>query len=799
MVFVVFFTGSGLPGYLAYAAAVQQTSPTQVAQTEDKLKKLFQALEAAARDIPRETFDTKAVIEHVGRDPVKLFHWVRDETVLVPYRGALRGPQGVLMDRLGNSLDRALLLHEFMRLAGHQARLARAALSEEQANQVLRNARAIPQGGLPAALNRSRQAPDELVKRMEQYAQQYQLDQAELRNIIDKLTLDQQRMAEQVAQRVAEQVPAIAAAVGQPAADDPAIAQTAVLDALHDHWWVQWQQASTWVDLDPTFADAEPGRALAEVKETTQPDQLLDSLRHTVGIRLVVEFWEHGQLREVPVLTQDLVPAQLFGERIVIRHVPLNWPQDLNLLQEQVPLQRLKSTVLDQHEWLPILGVGSKNYGKLSFTDAGTISENPGAKPRAETSSKKVGGLFGGLGEALKGLSTGPIGDAAQKQPEEATQLTAEWIEYEIRAPGQPVRTIRRQIFDLLGPAARSTGKPSAPGITETQRLERGLALLGESEILLLACQLSPEFVDYSMAQSLLTNREALLDVIRNAASIAPNALLDKMGELKPLPSQLYGLALARWEWSRFRSNLYLDRLNLFSFHTRFRDSSQGALLSHSFDIVANDVAVHASGGADPFLVRLEQGVLDTNAEALRLSGLGMVENTAEIFAQAASQGIRWIIVRSSSDTAWQEVKLSKDVRARIEQDLAAGYVAIVPEKAVLLKGQAVIGWWRVNERSGQTLGIDEYGWGAGTEGVIIWGTTLQNIYKVSRLGLTIAQMYGCTELAARAKSDAFIILCWISGGTKFMQVARSTFGLESIIFAIILEITSITGLVMKL
>jgi hypothetical protein len=767
MVFVLFYTWSGLPGYLAYAAAVQETSPTQMAQTEDKLKKLFQALEGAARDIPRETFDTKAVIEHVGRDPIKLFHWVRDETVLVPYRGALRGPQGVLMDRLGNSLDRALLLCEFLRLAGHQVRLARAALSEEQASQVLRNARAMPQGGVPTAPTRPRQAPDELVKRMELYAQQYQLDQAELRNIIDKLTLDQQRMAEQVAQRVAEQVPAIAAAVGQPAVDDSAIAQTAALDTLRDHWWVQWQQGSTWVDLDPTFADAESGRALAEVNETTQPDQLPDSLRHTVGIRLVVEFWEHGQLREVPVLTQDLVPAQLFGERMVVRHVPLNWPQDLNLLQEQDLLPRLKTTVLAQREWLPVLSVGAKNHFKHAFTDAGTINENPGANP-IEPLGKTVGGLFRGRGEALKGLPTEPRSDTPQKKSEQAAQLTAEWIEYEIRTPGQPVRTIRRQLFDVLGPAARSTGRPPAPKITETQQLERGLTLLGESEILLLACQPSPEFVDYSTAEGLLTNREVLLDVMRNAASMAPNALRDKRAKLKPLPSQLYGLALARQEWSRFRGDVYLDRANILSYHKHLRLNPQGQLrMTEGVDIVANDVAVRSGSRENPFLMRLEQGVLDTNAEGFVLADASIQENTAALFAQSEQQGIEWVMIRTATQSAWQSMELPHDVRVRIERDLAEGYVVLVPKKAMLLQGQPVVGWWRVDPRNGQTLGIGEHGWGNATEHIV-----LQQLVMTVRLGFALFSMANCGIKAGEYKNATLFGMCATLGPGEIIYIA---------------------------
>ena len=63
---------------------------------------------------------------------MKLFEWVRGSPYWVPYRGSLRGPTGVLMDRLGSSLDRSLLLAELLRTAGHQARLVRAELSERR-------------------------------------------------------------------------------------------------------------------------------------------------------------------------------------------------------------------------------------------------------------------------------------------------------------------------------------------------------------------------------------------------------------------------------------------------------------------------------------------------------------------------------------------------------------------------------------------------------------------------------------------------------------------------------------------
>jgi hypothetical protein len=218
------------------------------------------------------------------------------------------------------------------------------------------------------------------------------------------------------------------------------------------------------------------------------------------------------------------------------------------------------------------------------------------------------------------------------------------------------------------------------------------------------------------MAEGLLANREVLLELFRSAAAIAPKALLEKLAKLKPLPSQLYSLALAREGWSRFRGDVYLDRANILSYHKYPRLSPRGALrIAEGVDIVANDIAVRLGSGTTPFLMRLEQGVLDTNAEAFVLAHAkiaGIQENTAEIFAQSERQGIEWLIIRSLNQLTWQSLELPHDVRARIERDLAEGYVVMVPNRAILMEGRPVVGWWRVDPRNGQTLGIGESGAG---------------------------------------------------------------------------------------
>ena len=119
------------------AATADTTSQERAAKLESVLTRLDAAMGKMQH---RESFDTDAVIEQVGRDPTKLCAWVRDQTQFVPYRGALRGPRGVLMDRVGSDLDRAQLLAHLVISSGYEVRLFRLALTEAEATQRLNRA-----------------------------------------------------------------------------------------------------------------------------------------------------------------------------------------------------------------------------------------------------------------------------------------------------------------------------------------------------------------------------------------------------------------------------------------------------------------------------------------------------------------------------------------------------------------------------------------------------------------------------------------------------------------------------------
>jgi hypothetical protein len=190
--------------------------------------------------------------------------------------------------------------------------------------------------------------------------------------------------------------------------------------------------------------------------------------------------------------------------------------------------------------------------------------------------------------------------------------------------------------------------------------------------------------------------------------------------KLSPMPVQPYLFAVARFVWSRGRDRTFLATPNVVAFHRRFGSGAGGGLTRRTiFDIVANEVAVRpgaAKDGSDGFRLRLEQGVVDSNLESQLVTARppeegGVKVNTADLFARSEAQGVKWVTVRGAgADAALSGVSLGDDVKQRVKDDLAAGYAVVVPTKPVEAGGVKAGGWWRVDPRTGNVLGMTEAG-----------------------------------------------------------------------------------------
>lgn len=755
-------------------------------QAVNRLVKLFTDIERAKKNIPRDTFDLGAIVANVGTDPAALFEWVRENTFLVPYRGILRGHQGVLMDRLGNSFDRALLLYVLLREAGKEVRLAHGSLSQSQAEEVLKNARPIPPGG---PLARDDSEAEEADAFLNSFAKEHQLNAKEIRKKYEKWQSEQRKFVENVGRRVREQAGDLANSVDRPKKSGKKAGYETAVEAVRDHWWVQSSEGSKWTDLDPTFPDAEAGRSLIKPAETLQPANYSEvkDLCHSIRIRLEIEYWEKGKLERAEVLNQLMLPVVMFGKRIVLRHIPPAWPQDLTLYQGEHPEENLKKAVLNQREWLPAISVDADTLYKYSFlTDSKNLFDAtlPGwaaaaLKGREVVDATKTGAEASG--DRVRNMLSRRSRTQKPQESKAPTgiHLTGEWLEYEIAVPGREPQKIRREIFDWIGPAKRASGSGdmALPEITEAMRLDRGYALLEQIEILPLVCQLSPEFVADLVADKMLANREILLDIFRMGEPSMNQEMLNRLRLLTPLPGPGYGLALARKEWSRLSDDVYLDRPNVLSYFRGVRQCPECQPMEYQgYDIVANEVAVHSGSDIDPFQARLEQGVADTNAEAFLLGGPGKIcDNTAELYDISKRQRKDWLTVRDAGDPAWKEISFSEDMKERIRREVSDGYIAVVPKKAVPVEGRDLYGWWRIDPDTGDALGIGEKGRGqSATEALLYTATIISDIacligidysggpyYFLSMLALcTVGTLVGIHSiLAAKAFNAAVAIL----------------------------------------
>ncbi|HEX7005340.1 MAG TPA: hypothetical protein VF168_14240 [Trueperaceae bacterium] len=664
------------------------------------MEQLFEAVEIAAAQQPRDSFDPQWIVEEVGTEPEALFAWVRDNTYLVPYKGALRGPVGVLMDRRGNSLDRALLLRELLIRAGHNALLVTGTLTAEQAEGLLENRSQPPEGIDPAEARQAAMSAEEVVSAEEVWAG-HGLDVDMLRDRITEQEAAGDEIERTLAARTDEQTRFLVDLAGDLISgqqDERALR----IESLRDHWWVEIQMPTNIVDLDPSLPDAEVGEIIAQPATRFSPESVgqlrgLPDMTHTVTIRVIIERLNEGELEEQVALEHEIFPAELYGKPVQLLHTPPSLPQELSTLTGAALEERLATLEVEREEWLPILRVGDEEIVQKSFTKTGELNSDPGSSAAsAGQVGNAVGGMFGGFGGALGGAA-----------PEQTSYLTAEFIEYELHVPGAGTRKIRREVFDLIGAAAR-LGDDFVAIQERLAAREEPPFVVSEVDILATPTLPSASFYAHLAASALAANREVLLGSLEGDFDGNPASV-----DTAPFPSPAYGVALALREMAS-GAGFYSDRVSIFTFHRLGTLSGEELTEIEAFDVVTDGSdAGSASADADD---RLRRGVMLTNIEAAaHPSAEAGVVNTALLLEAGREQGVDWIALRSPTDPGWQELKLSPDSIARIRESVEAGAVVVAPLSPISVAGQAPEeGWWTIDPLNGATLGIGANGWGQG-------------------------------------------------------------------------------------
>jgi hypothetical protein len=619
---------------------------------------------AAAAQLPRRDFEPDALVAALGRDPQPLFEWVRDQTSWAPYRGLLRGATGVMLDRVGSNLDRAILLGELLRRAGHGVRLVHAQLPEDRARELLAKVRPMP---------------------------------------LDRRGLTQPESARALVRTQTDQ---LAAAV-KPLLARTAASNAAALAALRDHWWIERDAGGgKWIAMDVLRPDARPGDALAAGDApiawpagATMPP-VPDADWHTVRVRLVVERYSDAATSEAIALDTTLRPAMVLQRPITLGFKPKPWPEALSARSKDAGA--LMTAAYAVNEWTPYLKVGDDLIVQSGFNDRGELvnasNESAGGMGAAVT------GTFGSMGDALGGG-----GEVS------AAYATAAWIDYDVQVPGQAPQHLRRALFDLIGPDARPAKPPAADFNSDDQRFTRAEALSSETDILLQPCDFTADFLAHIASRSIVANQAAFAELAAikdpQKRQAAAGELIGRLDLWGPLPL----LVLARSGLGRQPIEWFIDRPDVLNYRVSgpIRDA-QRVDFRELIDIASNPIGVRAGAGREATAVRLEQGVADTVAEFLTLgSEPSAVDNTAAAFQLSGATGGKVLVVAPGNAGELRSLGWQDAPRARLAEDLGAGYAAVALREPVSIQGRPRLGWWRVDPRSGETIGVMDSGYHA--------------------------------------------------------------------------------------
>ena len=576
------------------------------------------------------------------------------------------GPCGVLMDRQGNSLDRALLLATLLEKAGHTVRLAHGELARGQAVDLLPTL--VARRVVVAAASFG-EAP---AQDLHAVAARYELDGAAIEGTQESMTAGVGRLFTELHARAADQTERLLRELKRPDPDeDWARRHRHAVDMLRDHWWVQWSDGTTWRDLDLLAPDSIARSALTTpVTTATLPSFRLSSIT-----RSWYASWPSvGRGDPQRATRAGACAAPIRIARRADGPSGLAQSDAQQLQSDPDSPHGLRAAALEQDTWGASLAIGP------TVVAHGTI---------ALTSKRAVGGgAMGGLGAGILGAAREMRGESTEATDE----LSAVWIEYEVRVPGEEPHTIRRAVFDLFGPAARSTHSTGTLVMDEQKRLTRGLALMLRSEMLPVTSAVAPEYLAHLTGRNLVANRTALRSIaagVSSLSSMEPDSIL---GEGTPPLSPLWSLALARLEWSRHGDVQYVDRIGLLTRHRHPGPMGDAITLRGSIDVVTGDFGVSLAA-SDAFVVRHTQGVFDTNAEALWWTGEGL-NNTGEAFAESHE----WVTL-ASPDGDIERLHLPPDARSRIAQDLASGLIVAAPTQPVPRGPDQFVGWWRIDPR----------------------------------------------------------------------------------------------------
>ena len=728
----------------------------------DRLNRMYAALDVVNNKIDKSLFEIDALADRLGSDPATIFHFVRDEIRYEPYVGVLRGPLGTLLCRAGNSLDRSLLLAALFQKAGLTTQIASGTLSSQQA-QTLVNRLFEPVKPVPQAVPSIAELAPEISKAMG-------VDQAKLLQVADQMQTYGQQQNKQLMDYVDSESAYLSDLLSKAGVDAGVVTpNNQLLAEASQHYWVQYQNASgQWVDLDSAFTDAEPGKANAQVTNTFAPNAVPEELYHHLRITLTLRVMQindgkDGDTTDTVLLDQELRVAEQQGKDIIVANVPDPMPDFMKATGT------LADALAGTKGFQTVLQVGDQTTTGKYFDLNGKLTQRLTGAPEAEVANNAggIGGAFGGL----TGGTNDALGGAQQMS---TSRIVGEWVEYKLSSPvttGAPdVRNFHRDIVAPNQVTSWSATSPNNPKVT-LAKLDRGQL----RQLLFWFCELVPvtgtiaaDTAGYMALKSFLSSRPEIDSATRSSLGLST-------GQASPPATPPVANLLLAEEAARLTNEIaqirfpelkpFLGTPGLLGYESSFRSISEGRTsFSRGYDIITLPARIVGHGNTISADIRskasslhLLSGVLATRLEWSLMAHArspGPTMNATTVFDAAQRQEIPVTVLRPGPNAAKELARLATtdSLKAEISTDLGMDETLVLPVKPVLLDGRAQMGWWRLDDSSGELLGVNPGERGqADTEYIIM---------QIENVNFVI-----CMAGAVKERSPITFCWCFLSRG----------------------------------
>ncbi|MBI3962373.1 MAG: hypothetical protein HY335_06460 [Deinococcus sp.] len=569
-----------------------------------------------------ENNDIQELAEELGFDLQRSFNFVRDQISAEIYQGVLRGALGTLWSRAGNTADKTVLLAALLEQAQIPHRFVLGSLDEATARQLVDAMfRSIPAELQPEPVATS------------------ETEQA----ILDRHQAFQQVVLQSADAQVLPLAIALANA-GIAAQPEPGL--DTLLAEAKAHVWLQYQAGERWVDLDPSFPDAEMGQVFATA-ETILP-ALPPELYHQLTIQVRVEQRADGQVSNIYPLAFATYPADLVGTEILFTHEisPSFIPSIMTLT--------------------PVLAVGDQQINGDPLDLINSVEDS-----------------FGG-----------------------STEVTGEWLEFVYTYPDGHTETTVREIFDRIGFVQRAAGDVANAELAILPEIyDTPIALTGLYSVLVAPGEVSSQVLDQWLLAAVNPTADAIsagqADSLNDDAVVGEQ--LVRFLHLINLSTILTADNLAQEQASAQGVRTYQASARINVVSADLQEAAGERQLALKLDLHrAGYRTTSPEGGAG--LAQLRRGVLEAVLERVLLEQLFNlpVTSASGTLAQAQAQGTQLQVVTTDNVT---QLGLSDTAVARIQTALSARLMVLAPGGAL-----SPAAWWEVDPASGTTTAVNESG-----------------------------------------------------------------------------------------